>query len=137
MRRVATATAMLLAIAMVLCLSACATVGQGEDPVVVHTQQTLAVGQAVYDSAMAWCTANAANLSPAGLVLVNKLRVDFPPAYRALDTALDLYKAGKTGDYVVALTKFQDLVGQLTALVTSAGGPDIKAAAVTKAGGTS
>lgn len=134
MRRIA--TAMLLTVA-VLCLSACATVGQGEDPVVVHTQQTLAVGQAVYDSAMAWCTANAANLSPAGLTLVNKLRVDFPPAYRALDTALDLYKAGKTGDYAAALTKFEDLVGQLTALVTSAGGPDLKAAATAKVGGTS
>jgi hypothetical protein len=91
----------------------------------------------VYDSAMAWCTANAANLSPAGLVLVNKIRVDFPPAYRALDTALDLYKAGKVGDYAAALTKFEDLVGQLTALVTSFGGPDIKAAATAKVGGGS
>jgi hypothetical protein len=130
------ATLVALTFAAVL-LAACATIAPGEDPVVVHTQQTLAVGQLVYDSAMSWAKANAGSFSAPGLASVNTIRVSFPPAYRALDAALDAYKAGKVGDYATALERFQELVGQLTALVTSAGGPDIKAAAVAQAGGVS
>lgn len=126
-----------LALLVAVLVTACATIKQGEDPVVVRAQQTLAIGQEVYDSAMTWCRANAASLSPPGLVMVNKLRVDFPPAYRALDTALDAYKAGKAGDYIAALEHFTELVGQLTALVKSAGGPDLKAQATAKMGGGS
>ena len=118
-------------------LAACATVQPGQDATTVHTQQTLAIGQNVYDWGMAWCQTNAGTFSPAGLTLVNKIRVDFPPAYRALDTALDSYKAGKAGDLQGALDKFTSLFEQLQALVTSAGGPDFKAQAVAKAGGAS
>lgn len=129
-------SAIVAALFMVVLFTACAAVAPGNDPVVVHTQQTLAIGQAVYDTGMAWCTANAGKLSPSGLALANKIRVDFPLAYRALDTALDVYKAGKAGDYDTALKNFTGLVAQLSTIVTLAGGPDLQAAATQKFGGT-
>jgi hypothetical protein len=113
--------------------ASCPAVAPGEDAKVVRTQQGLAIGQNVFDTGMTWCKANAAKLSPAGLALVNKIRVDFPLAYRAVDAALDTYKAGKTGDLDAAMAKFQKLVGQIEGLVASFGGPDL---ATSPKGGT-
>jgi hypothetical protein len=113
----------------------CATIQPGQDTTVVRTQQTLAIGQYVYDHGMTWCKANAVNLSPAGLQLVNKVRVEFPLAYRTLDTALDLYKAGKAGDLQAALARFTELVGLIEGLVSSFGGPDLGIEARANVGG--
>jgi hypothetical protein len=136
MRRRAPTTVMAFVLAIALLAGACATLAPGEDPIVVRTQQTLAIGQDVYDWGMSWCTANAGKFSPAGLALVNDARVKFPPAYRTLDTALDGYKAGKTADLQGALEAFNSVVTQVQVLVLNAGGPDLKADATAKEGGT-
>ncbi len=133
-RSSASVVALVLLTVVMVAGASCTTVAPGEDPVVVRTQQSLTIGQNVYDTGMAWCKANAANLSPAGLALANKIRVDFPLAYRALDTALDTYKAGKTGDLQTALDRFTELVGQIQGLVASFGGPELTGTA--KGGGS-
>lgn len=119
--------AILAAVALILTLG-CATLAPGEDPIVVRTQQTLAVSQVVYDTGLDWCRANVARLSPAALTVVNKVRVKFPDVYRAADSLLDAYKLGKAAAAEIA-AKTADVEGLATELSTTvllAGGPDVK-----------
>jgi hypothetical protein len=71
----------------------CATVAPGQDPILVHAQQTLAGATPLYDGAMKWYFANAATLSPSATAIFEKVRTGYAAAYKALDDAVDAYKA--------------------------------------------
>ena len=114
-----------IAVALIIVLTACATVAPGSDPVVVRTEQTLKISSAVYDAGMTWCEGHVAMLSPAALKLANEIRVAFPPAYRATDSDLQLYKAGKGGDVLGQMAELDRLARELMTLVKLAGGPDL------------
>ena len=111
--------------ALVLLLAACATLAPGTDPIVVRTEQTLKIGSAVYDAGMTWCEGHVSALSPAALKLANDIRVAYPPAYRATDSALQLYKAGKGGDVLGQMAELDRIARELMTLVKLAGGPDL------------
>ena len=113
--------ALFLAVALV----GCATLAPGEDPVVVRTEQLLTMATPVYDSGMAWYFANAERLSPGAREVFERVRVGFPPAYRSLDSALQLYKAGKRKELMNEFAEVQRLVEQLLSLVKALGGPDL------------
>lgn len=89
--------ALVLAVLIVGTLG-CATVAPGEDKLLVHAQQTLAGATPLYDGVMKWYFANAATLSPSATAVFEKVRTGFSPAYKALDDAVDAYKAGKKSD---------------------------------------
>jgi hypothetical protein len=93
--------------------SGCATVKPGQDPILVHAQQTLAGATPVFDGAMKWYFANAKGLAPSATAVFEKVRTGYGPAYKALDDAVDAYKAGKTVD-------LPSLEASLTSLITDA-----------------
>ena len=115
----------LVVLVAVLALVGCTTVAPGSDPIVVRTEQTLKISSAIYDSGMTWCEGHAALLSPAMLTLANQIRVDFPPAYRATDSALQVYKSTKAGDPLGQVAELERLIHELMTLVKLAGGPDL------------
>jgi hypothetical protein len=110
---------------LVLTLGACATLAPGEDPIVVRTEQTLEASLAVYDAGMVWCKANPQHLTPAAAKIAESIRTGFPPAYRSLDSALQLYKAGKRKDLLSETDEIRKLIEQLMLIVKLAGGPDL------------
>ncbi len=116
-----------LAALFLFTLAGCATLQPGQDPIVVRTEQALKASTPIYDAGMTWCEQNAAKLPPAALKLANAIRVDFPPAYRAVDAGLQLYKAGKGGDPLGQLAELERLTRELLTLVKLAGGPDLTA----------
>ena len=113
------------AVLLVLALASCATLLPGEDPVVVRTEQTLEASLAVYDAGMTWARANPSLLTPEAAKVVNGIRVGFPPAYRSLDSALQLYKAGKRKEILAEMDEVRTLIEQLLLIVRLAGGPDL------------
>jgi hypothetical protein len=113
------------AIFLLAVLSACASVAPGEDPIVVRTEQTLEASLAVYDAGMVWCKANPQHLTPAAAKVAETIRTGFPPAYRSLDSALQLYKAGKRKDLLAETDEIRKLIEQLLLIVKLAGGPDL------------
>lgn len=125
----------LSALFVVASLVGCASIAPGSDPVVVNTERTLKISVAVYDTGLDWVRANAATLSPSALAIAEKVRVEFPPAYRAVDTALQAYKGGKAGDFSSLTMNLLSLIDQLSTIVAANGGPDVKAVATAKAGG--
>jgi hypothetical protein len=110
---------------LALSLGACATLAPGEDPIVVRTEQTLEASLAVYDAGMTWCEANPQHLTPAAANVAETIRTAFPPAYRSLDSALQLYKAGKRKDLLSETDEIRKLIEQLMLIVKLAGGPDL------------
>lgn len=111
-----------------LCLVAlvgCATILPGEDKLVVRTEQTLEASLAVYDAGMTWCKANPQHLTPAAAKVAETIRTAYPPAYRSLDSALQLYKAGKRKDLLAETDEIRKLIEQLLLIVKLAGGPDL------------
>lgn len=113
--------ALLLAVALV----GCATLAPGEDPVVVRTEQVLKMAVPVYDSAMGWYFDNAARLTPGAKSVFERVRVSFPPVYRSLDSALQLYKAGKRKEVMAEFDELQRLVVEMLSVVKALGGPDL------------
>lgn len=113
------------ALLLCLALSSCATLLPGEDALVVRTEQTLEASLAVYDAGMTWAKANPQMLTPEAAKIVNGIRVGFPPAYRSLDSALQLYKAGKRKDLLAETDEIRTLIEQLLLIVKLAGGPDL------------
>ncbi len=109
----------------VLLLVGCATLAPGADPLVVRTEQTLEASLAVYDAGMTWCKANPQHLTPAAAAVAETIRTTFPPAYRSLDSALQLYKAGKGGDITTGADELKRMAEQLLLLVKLSGGPDL------------
>lgn len=110
---------------LALSLASCATLLPGEDPIVVRTEQTLEASLAVYDAGMVWCKANPQHLTPAAAKIAESIRTGFPPAYRSLDSALQLYKAGKRKDLLSETDEIRKLIEQLLLIVKLAGGPDL------------
>lgn len=110
---------------ILLSLTACATLAPGEDPIVVRTEQTLEASLAVYDAGMTWCKANPQHLTPGAARVAETIRTAFPPAYRSLDSALQLYKAGKRKDLLSETDEIRKLIEQLLLIVKLAGGPDL------------
>lgn len=117
--------AALSAIFLVLALGACATLAPGADPIVVRTEQGLEAALAVYDAGMVWCKANPQHLTPEAAKVAETIRTGFPPAYRSLDSALQLYKAGKRKDLLSETDELRRLVEQLLLIVRLSGGPDL------------
>jgi outer membrane PBP1 activator LpoA protein len=113
------------ALFLALALASCATLLPGEDAIVVRTEQTLEASLAVYDAGMTWCRANPAHLTPEAAKIAEAIRTGFPPAYRSLDSALQLYKAGKRKDLLSETDELRRLVEQLLFLVRLSGGPDL------------
>ena len=114
-----------LALFLVVGMAGCATLAPGEDPIVVRTEQTLEASLAVYDAGMTWCKANPQHLTPAAAQVAEAIRTGFPPAYRSLDSALQLYKAGKRKDLLAETDEIRRLIEQLLLIVKLAGGPDL------------
>lgn len=114
-----------LALFLVVGMAGCATLAPGEDPIVVRTEQTLEASLAVYDAGMTWCKANPQHLTPAAAQVAETIRTAFPPAYRSLDSALQLYKAGKRKDLLAETDEIRRLIEQLLLIVKLAGGPDL------------
>lgn len=110
---------------LVVLAAGCATLLPGEDPLVVRTEQTLEASLAVYDAGMVWCKANPQHLTPAAAKVADSIRTGFPPAYRSLDSALQLYKAGKRKDLLAETDEIRRLIEQLMLIVKLAGGPDL------------
>lgn len=108
-----------------LLVASCATLAPGEDPIVVRTEQTLEASLAVYDAGMTWCKANPQHITPAAASVAETIRTAFPPAYRSLDSALQLYKAGKRKDLLAETDEIRRLIEQLMLIVKLAGGPDL------------
>lgn len=114
-----------VALAAVLLVSSCATLAPGADPIVVRTEQTLEASLAVYDAGMTWCKANPQHLTPGAAAVAETIRTGFPPAYRSLDSALQLYKAGKRKDLLAETDEIRKLIEQLLLIVKLAGGPEL------------
>ncbi|MFZ2908001.1 MAG: hypothetical protein WA014_02545 [Minisyncoccia bacterium] len=114
-----------LALCLVSALAGCATILPGEDKLVVRTEQTLEASLAVYDAGMTWCKANPQHLTPAAAKVAETIRTAYPPAYRSLDSALQLYKAGKRKDLLAETDEIRKLIEQLLLIVKLAGGPDL------------
>lgn len=110
---------------LVVLAAGCATLLPGEDPIVVRTEQTLEASLAVYDAGMTWCKANPQHLTPGAAQVAETIRTAFPPAYRSLDSALQLYKAGKRKDILAETDEIRKLIEQLLLIVKLAGGPDL------------
>lgn len=117
---------LLVAAALLLTLGACATLAHGADPVVVRTEQALEVSLAVYDAGMTWCESHPQMLTADAAKAAETIRTGFPPVYRATDSGLQLYKAGKGA--APNPGELNRLVAQLVELVRLAGGPDLTGA---------
>lgn len=111
----------------------CGTLAPGARAEVVRIEQGLTISQAIYDNGLDWCRANAASFSPGALVVVNKVRTGFPPLYRAIDSGLQLYKAGSGP--LPDTSEIDNLIAQLEGLIAAVGGPDFRRQANAKAGG--
>lgn len=126
MQRTANSSALVsVVVALAVLSAACATLAPGADPLVVRSEQVLKVAPSVYDAGMTWAEANKAKIPASTLVVFEKIRVGFPPAYRAADEALTLYKAKKTNGLANAIPALERMLGDLATLVTAMGGPDI------------
>ena len=114
-----------LLLVFVLALSACATIQPGQDPLVVRVERVLKVAPTIYDQTMSFAQRNASTMSPGALKLVNEIRVTFPPLYRSVDAALQVYKANGTGDVMGQIVALERLITQMATLVSALGGPDL------------
>ena len=115
-------------VTIAILIAACASLAPGADPVIVNTERVLIVAPSLYDTGMTFAEQNKAVLSAGTLAVFEKIRLNFPPAYRAADAALQGYKAGtnKDGVSVLALSAaVEQFVSQLSALLVANGGPQI------------
>ena len=110
-------------VAAAIFLAACA-----HNSFVVNSQRALTVAPSIYDGAMTFAEQNKAKLSTETLLVFERIRVQFPPAYRALDSALSTYIAtGKTDPAAVNVAKREvdTLIANICVLVALNGGPDL------------
>lgn len=114
-----------VAVLVVLVLAASVSCGRG---FIVTSEQVLQAAPAVYDAGIAFARDNKATLAPSTLKVFEEVRVQFPPVYRAYDSALELYiKSGKTDRAALdekraALDRIVEAIVQLVAVN---GGPDL------------
>lgn len=85
----------LVAVLAAVTLSRCASLAPGAEPLVVRTEQTLSASDALYDSAMSVYFAKASSLSASTVSVLEKVRVGFDPAYKAVQGALTFYKLNR------------------------------------------
>lgn len=98
----------------VVALGACATLGGGR-PEVVRAEDVLVNSLTTYDAAMAWHFANSTKESPQAYAIFEKIRVNFPPAWKTLDAAITAYKAaGSNPNLASALAALQALLTELS-----------------------
>lgn len=112
------------ALAVLLVLSTVACGG-----FVKNAEVVLQTAPAAYDAAMTFAEQNKATLSRETLLKFEAGRVQFPPAYRAFDSALAAYiKSGSKdpSDVQVLLDEVNRLISQLQALCLLNGGPDLR-----------
>lgn len=115
------AAALLLAVILGACASADFKKGC---EVVLQTAPT------AYDTAMTFARENKASLPLETLQKFELVRVQFPPAYRAFDSAYATWvKSGakEPGDVVALRDEVDRLISQLQALLFLNGGPDLRA----------
>jgi len=116
------ALVLLGSLGLALATSGCA---HATDPLVVDTERILIVSPTVYDELMLWADRNDAILTPAAKATFSRIRGAFPPAYRSLDSALQVYKAGRSGDLLAARDELDRMLVEANALVIAFGGPDL------------
>ena len=80
---------------LLLVLVACATLPPGADPIVVRAEQTLSGADAVYGEAMAYYyrPGVAPTLGKDAIVVFEAVRTGYDGPYKAVQSALDTYKA--------------------------------------------
>lgn len=94
-------------------------VAEGHDPVVVYAERAQRSSLGIYEVVIAWETTNRVALPVEVSRAVDKVRTEFPPAWRESRRALELYKQGvstnaSTMDRITgALLVFQDTLLQL------------------------
>lgn len=107
-------------------LGGCASVAPGHDPVVVHTEQALKAGDALYGDAMAYYFAPgvAPTLSVSVTKVFEAVRTGYDPLYKDVQASLDAYKAvkaavaaGQAGDLALAAGRVAVAIDKLAALV--------------------
>lgn len=111
------------AIFLLLSLVACAGF-------VKNAETVLQTAPVMYDTAMTFAEQNQAKLSRETLTKFEFVRVQFPPAYRAFDSALATYiKSGSKdpADVQALMGEVNRLITQLQALCVLNGGPDLGA----------
>ncbi len=97
---------------------------------VKNAEVVLQTAPAGYDAAMTFAGQNRAKLSHETLAKFEAVRVQFPPAYRAFDSALAAYiKSGSKdpADVQPLLDEVNRLIAQLQALCVLNGGPNLGA----------
>lgn len=112
-----------LALLLVLSIVACGTF-------VKNAETVLQTAPPAYDAAMTFAEQNKTQLSHETLVAFEAVRLQFPPAYRAFDSALAAYiKSGSKdpADVKVLLDEVNRLISQLQTLCVLNGGPNLKA----------
>lgn len=101
------------ALAVAVTILGCATLAPGEDAYTVRAEQVLSGADAIYADAMAYyfIPGKAASLPPKVVAVFEKVRTGYDRPYKALQTALDTYKAAK------AVAGAPDAASQQTALL--------------------
>lgn len=85
----------------------CASFGTG-DPVVVRAEDVLSNSLPLYSQAMAWHKAHSTEESPEVYAAFEKVRTTFPKAWRSANVLKKSYKASRTAEGKVSLTKALD-----------------------------
>jgi len=96
-----------------------------------NAEVVLQTAPPAYDAAMTFAEQNRAKLSHETLVGFEAVRVQFPPAYRAFDSALAAYiKSGSKdpADVQILLDEVNRLIAQLQVLCVLNGGPNLRPA---------
>jgi len=120
-----TAQRYIIALLLPIFLIGCLPPNPGEDKLVIKVEQTLKGSTIIYDEGMDWYEQNYLKLSEDTKNVFKFVHKNFPDTYRATDSALQLYKAGKTNDLSVQFDALQKLLISLTTLVKANGGPDL------------
>ena len=97
---------------------------------VKNAETVLQTAPAMYDTAMTFAEQNQSKLSRETLTKFEFVRVQFPPAYRAFDSALAAYiKSGSKdpAEVQALMDEVNRLITQLQALCVLNGGPDLGA----------
>jgi hypothetical protein len=97
---------------------------------VKNAEVVLQTAPTAYDTAMTFAEQNKTQLSHETLLKFETVRVQFPPAYRAFDSALATYiKSGSKdpADVKVLMDEVNRLIGQLQLLCVLNGGPNLGA----------
>ena len=115
--------ATLAVLSLVVTLAACASF-------VKNAEVVLQTAPPAYDTAISFAEQNKTQLSHETLLKFEVVRTQFPPAYRAFDSALATYiKSGSKdpADVKVLMDEVNRLISQLQVLCVLNGGPNLGA----------